>query len=133
MRTAERMRDAVLTYASYFSERNVDGILSLFSPDAVLEDPVDRPAHVGQEAMRRFFAGGFEAVGGEMHMRPEGEVRVADNHAACAMIVTCPRAAEPFWIATLDVFTFDENGLFSEMKAYWGPTNFHPLENQSAR
>lgn len=133
MRAAEQMRDAVLAYARYFGERNVDGILSLFSPDGVLEDPVGQPAYVGRDAMRGFFERGFEVVGGEMHMRPEGEVRVADNHAACGMIVTCPKAAEPFWVATLDVFTFNEHGLFSEMKAFWGPGNFHPLGDQSTK
>lgn len=122
-----QMRDAVLAYASFFQDRNVDGILALFTPDAVLEDPVGRPAHVGLEAIRSFFVAGFATVNGEMIMQPEGEVRVTERHAACAMLVTCPRAETPFRIATLDVFAFAEDGRFSSMQAFWGPGNFHPL------
>lgn len=122
-----QMRDAVLAYAGFFQSGDVDGIVSLFAPDAVLEDPVGQPSHVGLEAIREFFKTGFAAVNGEMIMQPEGEVRVAERHAACAMLVTCPRAETPFRIATLDVFAFAEDGRFSEMKAYWGPGNFQPL------
>jgi len=121
------MRDAVLAYAGFFQDRNVDGILSLFAPDAVLEDPIGQPPYVGHEAIRGFFEAGFAAVNGEMIMHPEGEVRVAERHAACAMLVTCPRAETPFRIATLDVFAFAEDGRFSSMQAFWGPSNFHSL------
>lgn len=128
MPTTQQMRDAVLAYASFFEQGDVEAIVALFTEDAVFEDPVGQPAHVGHEAIRAFFKAGFAAVNGSMVMIPEGEVRVAERHAACAMRVTCSKAHEPFWIATLDAFTFNQQGLFTHMQAFWGPENFHPLE-----
>ena len=131
MPTYEHMRDAVLTYARCMSEGDIEGILALFTPEAVFEDPVGQEPHIGTAAIRGFFESGYKQVNGEMLMRPEGEVRVAERHAACAMIVDCAKADEPFWIATLDVFVFAEDGLISGMQAYWGKHNFHPLPSPS--
>lgn len=95
--------------------------------DVTDEDPVGQEPCIGTAAIHRFFETGYKQVNGEMLMRPEGEVRVAERHAACAMIVDCAKADEPFWIATLDVFSFREDGLITGMQAYWGANNFHPL------
>jgi steroid delta-isomerase len=122
------MREAALRYAEYFREANVDKIVSLFAPDAWIEDPVGQGVHKGEVAIRKFFQGGFYSVNGEIMMRPEGAVRVAEREVACAMIATCSKDDPPFWMETLDVWTFNDDGLFTSMRAYWGPSNFHPLE-----
>jgi len=132
MPSPEQMRESVMRYARSFSTADIDRIVSLFAADAVIEDPVGQGVHEGREAIRAFFAVGFESVGGEIQMRPEGAVRLAEGVAACAMIATCNKAAQPFWMETLDVWTFNDEGLFSSMRAYWGPSNFHPLEAQPA-
>lgn len=105
MPSPEHMRDAVLTYFASFAHADVDAIVALFADDAVVEDPV---------------GGGYAFV-------PEGNVRIAGNHAACAAIATCDKADPPFRLETLDVMTFDEAGKIVAMKAYWGPANMTSL------
>jgi steroid delta-isomerase len=121
------MRDAVLTYFASFATADVDRIVGLFAEEAVVEDPVDGARMQGAAALRAFFAGGFDYVGGGYRFEPEGSVRIAGNHAACAAIAICDKANPPFRLDTLDVMTFDEAGKIVAMKAYWGPANMRSL------
>jgi steroid delta-isomerase len=129
MPTPEHMRDAVLKYFASFATADVDAILGLFADDAVVEDPIGGTRLEGKEQLRKFFGGGFEFIGGAYQFEPEGAVRIAGNHAACAAIATCDKANPPFRLETLDVMTFNEAGKFSAMVAYWGPFNMHSLSD----
>jgi steroid Delta-isomerase len=127
MPTPEHMRDAVLKYFASFASADVDAIVGLFADNAVVEDPIGGARIEGIHAIRGFFAGGFGYVGGGYSFEPEGNVRVAANHAACAAIATCDKANPPFRLETMDVMTFDEAGKIVAMKAYWGPFNMQSL------
>jgi steroid Delta-isomerase len=127
MPTPEHMRDAVLKYFASFANADVDAIVALFAADAVVEDPIGGARMEGTQAIRNFFAGGFDYVGGGYSFVPEGNVRVAANHAACAAIATCDKADPPFRLETMDVMSFDEAGKIVAMKAYWGPFNMQSL------
>ena len=127
MPTPEHMRDAVLTYFASFANADVDTIVGLFADNAVVEDPIGHARMEGIDAIRGFFTGGFAYVGGGYSFVPEGNVRIAANHAACAAIATCDNADPPFRLETMDVMTFDEAGKIVAMKAYWGPANMQSL------
>ena len=127
MPTPEHMRDAVLSYFASFENADVDAIVALFADNAVVEDPIGGARMEGIQAIRGFFKGGFDYVGGGYRFVPEGNVRVAANHAACAAIATCDKANPPFRLETLDVMTFDDAGKIVAMKAYWGPFNMTSL------
>ncbi|MDB5393290.1 MAG: 3-ketosteroid 5-isomerase [Rhodospirillales bacterium] len=127
MPTPEDMREAVLKYFASFATADLDAIVGLFADDAVLEDPVDGARMEGIGALRKFFGGGFDYVGGGYSFEPEGAVRIAGKHAACAAIATCDKADPPFRLETLDVMTFNEAGKIVDMKAYWGPANMRSL------
>jgi steroid delta-isomerase len=131
MLAPDEMRAVVLRYFSLFAHGDVEGIVALFAPDAVLEDPVGQDPMVGADALRAFFQAGFGAVGGRILFEAEGAVRIAGRYAACAAIATCDRAEPPFFSETLDVMEFGADGKIVSMKAYWGPTNAHPLEKSS--
>ena len=64
------------------------------------------------------------ASGGANDMKLEGAVRIAGNQAAAAFIVRTLRSRPVYRVETLDVMTFDDAGLITEMVAYWGPDNF---------
>lgn len=121
---AERMRASILKYAQYQGAGDVAGILTLFAPDAVIRDPANGPEHRGHAALEAFFRAGHAAAGGAIEMTPEGEIRIAGNHAAANFIVRTVRSQPVFRVATTDVMTFDEYGLITSMIAYWGPENF---------
>ncbi len=131
MPTPEHMRDAVLKYFASFASADVDVIVGLFADDAVVEDPIDGARVEGIDAIRKFFAGGFEFVGGGYRFEPDGNVRIAGKHAACAAIATCENAKPPFRLETLDVMTFNETGKIVAMKAYWGPANIQSLSGDA--
>jgi steroid delta-isomerase len=132
MPTPEQMRDAVLTYFASFATADTDMIVDLFTDDAVVEDPVDGARMEGKAALRAFFSGGFDYVGGGYRFEPEGAVRIAGKHAACAAIATCDKADPPFRLETLDVMTFNEAGKIVAMKAYWGLANMTSLSGDAA-
>jgi steroid delta-isomerase len=130
--TPEHMHNAVLKYFASFANADVDAIVSLFADNAVVEDPIDGARVEGIEAIRKFFASGFDYVGGGYDFVPEGNVRISGRHAACAAIATCANANPPFRLETLDAMTFDDDGKFIAMKAYWGPANMQSLSGDAS-
>ena len=128
----DKMREAALKYFSSFAAADVDAIVSLFAEDAVVEDPVGSTPQRGIAAIRNFFESGFKHVGGGFRFEPEGNVRVAERAVACAAVATVERADPPFRMETLDVWTVGDDGKFTSMKAYYGPTNVHALSGDAA-
>ena len=122
--SAAHIRHVFATYGALQGMGDVDGILALFADDAIVRDPANAPAHHGKAALRAFFEAGFAASGGATEMTHEGAVRIAGNQAAAAFIVRTVRSQPVYQVETLDVMTFDEAGLITEMVAYWGPENF---------
>ena len=121
---ADHIRSVFAAYAERQSAGDVEGILALFAEEAVVRDPANAPSHHGKAALRSFFEAGFAASGGANDMKLEGAVRIAGNQAAAAFIVRTLRSRPVYRVETLDVMTFDDAGLITEMVAYWGPDNF---------
>ena len=126
-RSPEHIRAVMARYAVLMQTADADAIATLFAEDAVLEDPVGTPAHVGRDAIRTFFKTGFDATGGGMNFVWDGPVRVADVWGAAAATVKLEKAPDPFEVETLDVMEFRPDGLVASLKAYHGPTGTRPL------
>jgi steroid Delta-isomerase len=124
---ADHIREVFRRYASALSEGDTGALVALFAPDATLEDPIGTEPHRGHEAIARFFECGFDATGGRILFRAEGDVRINGLHAACAFVATCDRASPPFEVDTLDIARFDAAGLIESIVAILGPSNFRPL------
>lgn len=122
--SADHIRQVFAQYGALQSAGDVEGIVALFADDAIVRDPVNAPAHQGKAAIRSFFEAGFAASGGVNEMTLEGGVRIAGHQAAAAFIVRTVRSRPVYRVETLDVMSFDEAGLITEMLAYWGPDNF---------
>jgi len=58
--TTDQMKATVVAYAAAHSAGDIDAIAAIFAEDAVVADPVDKPAFVGRAAVREFFAGTHE-------------------------------------------------------------------------
>lgn len=122
----QHIRDVFARYGAAHSAGDIDAIMALFAPDAVIRDPANGPEQRGHEALRAFFLAGAEASGGRIEMALEGAVRIAGNQGAAAYIVRTVSAQPVYRVETLDVMTFGDDGLITKMVAYWGPENFHP-------
>lgn len=118
--TADAKTRAVQTYVAGYAAGDVDAILSIFAEDAVLEDPVGKPAHQGKAALRAFFSVGIE-MEAKLHML--GDVRCAGDSAAFVFAVELKFDGAYKRIEVIDVFRFDDVGKVTEMRAYWGPEN----------
>lgn len=120
----EHIRWVFEHYGELLSAGDTDGIVALYSPDAVVRDPVTGPEHRGHEAIRRFYQSGFDAMGGGIEMKLDGKVRIAGNQAAAAYVARTINNDPVYRTDTLDVMSFDDEGRITSMDAYWGPSNF---------
>lgn len=126
MAEIEQMKAAVSAYVQRHSAGDVDGIVALFAENATAWDPVDSPPHVGSAAVRAFFAGTHEMVD-SLTLTLTGPVRCSGNFAAFPMTALSVMGDFKLEIDIIDVMTFDEAGLISEMKAYWNMADARAL------
>jgi steroid delta-isomerase len=124
----EHVRSVFVRYGDCMTAGDLDGVMSLYAEDATLEDPVGTGPQRGHAAIRRFYQAGFEAMGGGIEMRLEGNVRIAGRHGAAAYIARTIHHSEPLQSETLDVMVFDDDGRIRSMTAYWGPANMSRYE-----
>lgn len=126
MPTVEHMRDVVARYTAAHSAGDVDAVAALFAEDAVVADPVDAPEHVGREAVRSFFAGTHQMCD-SMDLQATGAVRAAGNWAAVPLKAVTSIGELQLQVEIIDVFTFGEDGLITDMRAYWTADDIRPV------
>ena len=118
--TTEQMVNAVETYISSYCSGDLDGILSVFAEDAIVEDPVGAPKLQGHDAIRTFMAAGV-SMGAKLKLL--GPIRCAADTAAFPFAVELDMAGTAKRIDVIDVFRFNDTGKVIEMRAVWGPQN----------
>ena len=118
MPDAAAMRAAVEAYVARHTAGDIDGIVALFSPDARVEDPVGSEPHVGAEAVRAFFEGSH-ALADHLELVLTGPVRAVAGRAAFPMQAISTIGDVQLAVDIIDVMTFDDDGLISDMQAFW--------------
>lgn len=118
MPSTEEMKAAVEAYAAAHTAGDLDGIAALFAEDAVAADPVDQPEMVGRDTIRAFFAGTHESTDG-FQLEITGPIRAVDRFAAVPLRAVTTMGGATLEVDIIDVFTFGEDGLISDMRAYW--------------
>ncbi|HKY14255.1 MAG TPA: nuclear transport factor 2 family protein [Microthrixaceae bacterium] len=119
MITAAQARATIERYVDRHTAGDIDGILECFSADAVAEDPVGTPPHVGRDALRTFFEG-THALCDRLDLELTGTIRVAGANAAFPMKANSHIGDDVISVEIIDVMTFDDDGRITTMKAYWG-------------
>jgi hypothetical protein len=124
-RSADHAVAMVERYALAATESRADDVAACFAANAELRDPFDGPVIIGRDAIRDFFAVGVHMID---RLAVNGPIRVnADAASAAApMIAEVTMDGASLEMDTIDVFFFDEDGLFSAMHAFYGPTNVRP-------
>jgi steroid delta-isomerase len=114
MPSQEQMKAALQAYIDGFAAGDADAVLALFAEDAVVEDPVGTPEKRGEE-IAEFYRG---AIGMGAKLSLDTPIRGSHgSSAAMAFTVEMPGAR----ISVIDVFTFDDEGKVTSMRAHWGP------------
>ncbi len=112
------MKAAMQEYVDAFNRVDVDGIVALYADDATVEDPVGSPPKVGKAAIAEFY---------QMAIKTGAKLALAapirgshGNAAAMAFDVQLNMPEGSAVIRVIDVMTFNADGKFASMRAYWG-------------
>jgi steroid delta-isomerase len=119
MPTPAEIRGAMERYIKYMCESDIDGIMSLFSDNPSVEDPVGGTYLEGVEAVRAFYAGSAPMLQVEI----TGSIRVAGVECAMPMLAELTLGGDKKYIDVIDVMKFDEAGKVVSMRAYWDPAD----------
>ncbi|ABZ76704.1 nuclear transport factor 2 [Shewanella halifaxensis HAW-EB4] len=109
----------VSSYIEFLNNGNFEGIASLYSKNAIIEDPIGSDKIIGRTAIQDFYR---QAVLGVHQVNQLGEVRVASNEIAFPFEVVL--AKDPnLAISVIDIFKINAEGEIDSMRAFWGPGN----------
>lgn len=121
----QQMKQALQAYIDAFNRNDAAGIVALYAEQATVEDPVGSPPMQGSEAIAKFYAMGI-ATGAKLKLA--APIRGSHgNSAAMAFDVELNMPQGPARIRVIDVMTFDAEGRFASMRAFWGPGDMEML------
>lgn len=118
--TAETMVAVVHAYVDGFERGDLDALVSLFAPDATVEDPVGTPPKRGIDEIRDFYAVSI-ATGAKLELL--GEPRCAADYVAFPFAVKLEWQGKRQIIEVIDTFRINDDGKITEMRAFFGPAN----------
>ncbi len=111
----DRIREVVDRYIELVGSGTADEIVALYAEDAVVEDPVGSEPRAGQ-AIRELYAT-LEGLDQRTRLLT---VRIAGGEAAFHFEVATLADGVTYTLAPVDVMAFDDDGLITSMRAYWG-------------
>lgn len=120
MASAETMVAVVHSYVDGFERGDLDALVSLFAPDATVEDPVGTPPKRGIDEIRDFYAVSV-ATGAKLELL--GEPRCAADYVAFPFAVKLEWQGKRQVIEVIDTFRINDDGKITEMRAFFGPAN----------
>lgn len=125
MPSQQQMKAALQAYIDGFNNGDADAVIALFAPDATIEDPVGSPIK-GRAEFEAFYRTGV-AWGSKLALA--APIRGSHgNAAAMAFTVRTLNEGRPVVIHSLDTVTFDDAGLITHLKGYWGPEDIELLD-----
>lgn len=130
MTSPDQMIAAIHAYVDAFDKGDPDAAAAIYADDAVIEDPIGTTPHVGQAAIRAFYAASIQ-TGAKLTLT--GPLRIAPPHLAFAMQVRLNWQGRDMAIDVIDTMEFNADGKVSRMQAYFGPSNMAsaPTESQT--
>lgn len=122
MVSEKQMKDSLQAYVDAFNRVDPEAIVGLYADNATVEDPVGTPPKAGRAEIAAFYAYAMK-TGAKLKLA--APIRASHgNSAAMAFDVELqmPQGSGTVRavIRVIDVMTFDENGKFDSMRAYWG-------------
>jgi len=123
MAAVETMLALVHAYVDGFERGDLDALVSLFAPDATVEDPVGTSPKAGLDEIRAFYAMSV-ATGAKLELL--GEPRCAANYVAFPFAVKLEWQGKRQVIEVIDTFRINDDGKITEMRAFFSPANMKP-------
>jgi steroid delta-isomerase len=112
----ERIREVIEAYVDRVAYGTTDEVLALYADDATVEDPVGTDVRSTRDAIREFYSGleGLEQEGRLL------SARIAGGQAAFQFELATKAGEQTYTLSPIDVMTFDDDGLITSMRAFWG-------------
>ena len=113
------MNKVIDDYFAGINALDADAWLSTFAPDATSYEP-GQPPLTGHEALRAFFngvAGGFSSL----HFNADETFAVGNEAAVKWSAHGTGHNGKEATFAGIDVFTVNDAGLITTLRAYWNP------------
>ena len=117
MLTPDELRARITNYVETINRRDPPAIAALFTEDAVQSDPASQPSNIGRPAITTFFENGIAASDGWTFTAKT--VHTCAAYVAIDFEIVVETGGGTMAIDGIEVFTTDENGLFSAVHAYW--------------
>ena len=116
MAADDRIREVIERYVALVATGTADEIVALYAEGATVEDPVGSTVLTDRAAIHAFYAT-LEGLDQETRLL---EARIAGGQAAFLFEVVTRSGDATFRLAPIDVMTFDDAGLITSMRAFWG-------------
>ena len=119
MSTREAITKTVNRYLEFLATGTTDDVLTLYTADATIEDPVGSDLRRGHDAIREFYAG-FQDAKKETELT---ELRVTGTEAAFLWHLTLDAGDSRTRISPISMMAFDEDAKITSMRAFWSPSD----------
>jgi steroid delta-isomerase len=119
MSTREAITKTVNRYLEFLATGTTDDVLTLYTADATIEDPVGSDLRRGHDAIREFYAG-FQDAKKETEL---AELRVTGSEAAFLWHLTLDAGDSRTRISPISMMAFDEDAKITSMRAFWSPSD----------
>lgn len=119
MPTEIQMKSALQAYIDAYNRNDLAALIALYWDDATVEDPYGTPPHQGKAAITDFYR---TAMANGATLQLCAPIRASHGDAAAMAfdaVVKLPQGEAR--VRVIDVMTFDEAGLITSMRAYFGP------------
>lgn len=115
----EQAEATVRSYLNLVANGTADEIAALYAEDAVLEDPVGSTPLVGRENIRAFYVT-LENLKVTTELQT---IRTCGGEAAFQFHIETDTGAGVAILEPLENMKFNEDGLITSMRAWWGDTD----------
>lgn len=122
------MKEKLHAYLEAYNRGDLDAVLALYHEQATLEDPYGTPARQGKAQIEAFYR---QAMASSAQLTLSAPIRGSHGNAA-AMAFEAVLDGQ-LRVQVIDVMTFDEQGLITSMRAYFGPSDIHSCAPGSHR
>jgi steroid Delta-isomerase len=119
MPTREAITKTVNRYLEFLATGTADDVLTLYTADATIEDPVGSDLRRGHDAIHEFYAG-FQDAKKETEL---AELRVSGSEAAFLWHLTLDAGDSRTRISPISMMAFDEDAKITSMRAFWSPSD----------
>ena len=98
-------------------------IVTLYTAEATIEDPVGSDLRRGQDAVREFYVA-IEGVKKETEL---AQLRISGSEAAFLWHLTLDGGDSRTRISPISTMLFDEDAKITSMRAFWSPSDVQVL------